>query len=97
MHLSPFVANHNYVYNKNLIQNPPTVKKKFITLDDDGEYTDKYTVFIPDVFLQALQTYTTTTGNSDMYCNFVQYSIQGTTPTFDEKCKKDIIIPQQQF
>jgi DNA polymerase III delta prime subunit len=66
------------------LQNPPSKSKKFL-----ANSQDMYAIFIPDLLHQALLTYRTTTGNSDYYCNLLEYSISAdSNPTLQESCKK---------
>jgi DNA polymerase III delta prime subunit len=66
------------------IQSPPSKTKKFMF-----DKQDIYAVFIPDLLYQALLTYRTTTGNSDYYCNLIEYSrTTDPHPTLSESCKK---------
>lgn len=65
------------------IQSIPSKSKKFMSGSQD-----MYAVFIPDLLHQALLTYRTTTGNSDYYCNLIEYSVSGNShPTLQESCK----------
>ena len=68
------------------------LSKRFVNEQGD----DIYTVIIPDYFLQALTTYKTTVGNSDMYCNFIEYYHGAETPNLSKRCK-DIKIPYPDF
>jgi len=55
--------------------------------NENGQYQDRYTVFIPSLFMDAINRYPSTTGNLDMYCNYIEYEITGTTPNLKEKCQ----------
>ena len=72
-----------------IIQQPPSSAKKFV----DTEGRDEYTIFIPDLFEEALNTYPTTVGNSDVYCNFIQYDQGNPKPSLENACAK-IEIPR---
>lgn len=72
------------------IQRPPSSLKKFV----DASGRDEYTIFIPELFEEALNVYPTTVGNSDVYCNFIQYEQGDPKPSLDTECAK-IQIPKR--
>lgn len=87
---SKFVGHFNVLIDKD--KSKP-LSKRFV--NDQGD--DIYTVIIPDYFLQALATYKTTVGNSDMYCNFIEYYHGAETPNLSKRCKDEIKMTQPDF
>ena len=65
-----------------LIEGSKNKTAKFV----NDNYEDMYSIFITDLFYKALQNYPSTTGNIDNYCNYIEYSITGSTPSAKEYC-----------
>lgn len=51
------------------------------------KHQDSYTVFVPHLFELAMKNYPSTTGNLDMYCNYIDYEQNGTTPNMKTRCE----------
>ncbi|MDD4930624.1 MAG: AAA family ATPase [Candidatus Colwellbacteria bacterium] len=51
------------------------------------KFQDSYTVFVPRLFEIAMDNYPSTTGNLDMYCNYIEYERTGTTPNWKARCE----------
>lgn len=63
------------------------MKEERFVIEKDGAYQDSYTVFIPELFSEAMDSYPSTTGNLDMYCNYIEYETTGATPNLKARCE----------
>jgi SpoVK/Ycf46/Vps4 family AAA+-type ATPase len=65
------------------LKDAKNIDKKFV----DSEYKDIYTVFISELFYKALDSYQSTTGNANTYCNYLEYEVTGSEPYSKNMCE----------
>lgn len=54
---------------------------------------DLYTTFYMEYFFQAISNYTSTTGNDDTYCSYIEYNQSGVYPSSLKKTCSEISVP----